>query len=57
MWARGDMKNQIPQKLGLTPKIGLDPNSLPTLFGVDPNAPHEEVKWKNDGQPEQNDLY
>ena len=44
MWARGDMKNQIPQKLGLTPKIGLDPTKardvetrgllLPWSFGV-----------------------
>ena len=25
MWARGDMKIQIPQKLGLTPLFGLDP--------------------------------
>ena len=31
MWARGDMKIQIPQKLGLTPKIGLDPAILACL--------------------------
>ena len=25
MWARGDMKIQIPQKLGLSQKLGLTP--------------------------------